>query len=454
MIKKISKYLSSLRFTILLISLLGLVFLLGLWIPQKHLVKEWYFQWKVNAPTIVAVLDALQLTDIYTSPITLTLWGLFFLNLSLVMWQRLPLIRSRVALSASKIIDPATAGSFPYRQTIPLPEGIERAAPLHFLKSKGYAIVENGPLFYGVRNRLSPIAFGLFHVSFFLILIGGLINVYTEFYGFLDLAEGEMFQGEVERYSRIPAPPTFPKIGTPPRVDFTVVKIEPLVSGYTETGLKVTLIDARQRKHEIGINRPYVEDSTTFVLKTLGMTPLFILTDKTGREIDGAYVRLDCLKGRKDRFAMGGFEFKAKFYPDYVLDEGKAATRSLEFNNPVFLLTVEQEKKKIGEGVITRGGQMEFDGYRLEMKELSYWVRFNVVKEQGIPILYAGLAIASLAIVWRMLFFRREIVGAVRGERGELRLEVAARSEYYKSLAAEEFTKLFADLSAKMRRSG
>ena len=449
MFKKVIKYLSSLRFTVWLISLLCFIFLLGLWIPQKHLVKDWYFQWKTSAPNMVAFLDALELTDIYTSPITLTLWGFFFLNLSLVMWQRLPLIKSRIALTENKIIYPAQAGSYPFRLTIPIPEGVAGAAPLNYLRSKGYAIIENGPLFYGVRNRLSPIAFGLFHISFFLILIGGLISVYTEFYGYLDLAEGESFQGEVDRYSMLPAPPSFPKIGSTPKVSFTVAKIEPQVSGMTETGLKVTLVDARQHKHILDINRPYNVDSTTFVLKSLGMAPLFVLKDKTGKEIDGAYERLDCLKGRKDRFTLGGFDFKAKFYPDYVLEQGKAATRSLEFNKPVFLLTVEQGTKKIAEGSITRGGELAFDGYRLEMRELPYWVRFNVVKEQGIPVLYAGFAIASLAIIWRLLFFRREIVGAFRGEGSDFQLEVAARSEYYKSLAAEEFTKLFSDMMGK-----
>src|ERR1039457_5822625 len=320
MFKKVIKYLSSLRFTVWLISLLCFIFLLGLWIPQKHLVKDWYFQWKTSAPNMVAFLDALELTDIYTSPITLTLWGFFFLNLSLVMWQRLPLIKSRIALTENKIIYPAQAGSYPFRLTIPIPEGVAGAAPLNYLRSKGYAIIENGPLFYGVRNRLSPIAFGLFHISFFLILIGGLVSVYTEFYGDLDLAEGESFQGEVDRYSMLPAPPSFPKIGSTPKVSFTVAKIEPQVSGMTETGLKVTLVDALQHKHILDINRPYNVDSTTFVLKSLGMAPLFVLKDKTGKEIDGAYERLDCLKGRKDLFTLGVFDFKANFYPDYVLE--------------------------------------------------------------------------------------------------------------------------------------
>ena len=40
MINKVIKYLSSLRFTILLISLLGLMFIIGLWVPQVRLVKD------------------------------------------------------------------------------------------------------------------------------------------------------------------------------------------------------------------------------------------------------------------------------------------------------------------------------------------------------------------------------------------------------------------------------
>lgn len=445
MIKRIIKFVSSLRFTIWVISLLGLVFLLGLWIPQKHLVKAWYFQWQHNAPKMVAVLDALQLTDIYTSPISLTLWGLFFLNLSLVMWQRIPLIKSRIALTPSKIVDPEKAGGYPFRLAIPFPAGVDRAAPLQFLRSKGYAIIENGPLFYGVRNRLSPIAFGLFHISFFLILIGGVISVYSEFYGYLDLAEGESFQGEVDRYSAIPSPPTFPKLGSPPKVSFTIAKIEPQVSGMTETGLKVTLVDAEKVNHILDINRPYIADSTTFVLKNLGVAPLFVLKDQTGKELDGVFQRLDCLKGKSDKFSLDGFDFKVKFYPDYMLYEGKNATRTLEFKNPVFFLTVEKDKKKIAEGLLAKGGQMALGSYRLEMRELPYWVRFNVVKDQGIPILYAGFGLSSLALIWRLLFYRREIVGAVRDDTGELRLEIAARSEFYKSLAAEEFTELFAN---------
>jgi hypothetical protein len=424
------------------------MFLLGLWIPQKNLVKQWYFQWKTNAPGLVAALDAIQLTDIYTSPIMLTLWAFFFLSLALVMWQRIPLIKNKIALSEARITDPETAGGYPFHDSYPLSPDMDGAKVIGYLSKRGYAVLgdENG--FYGVKNRLSPIAFGFFHLSFFLILLGGLTSFYTQFIGYLDLTEGETFQGEVERYVQRPAP-TLPKIGTPPKVNFTIKSIVPVVSGFTETGLKVNLVDAGGQSHSLDINRPYNDDSTSFVLKNLGPSPLIILKDPSGKEIDGAYVKLDVLKNRKDKFTMGGFEFHVQFYPDYILENGKAATRSLEFNNPVFSISVGRDGKKIEEGTIARNGVMKFAGYSLEMPETPFWVRFSVIKEHGIAIVYAGFAMASIAAIWRLLFFKREIVGVVREEKGERLLVLAARSEYYKSLAEDEFRKLISQMFEK-----
>jgi hypothetical protein len=146
---------------------------------------------------------------------------------------------------------------------------------------------------------------------------------------------------------------------------------------------------------------------------------------------------------KPDHFAMGGFNFTATFYPDYVLENGKRATRSMEFNNPVFFILVERDGKKIAEGLVPKNGTLEFDGYRLQMRDMPFWVRLYVVKQRGLSILYAGFAIATIGVIWRLLFYRREIVGSVRERDGVPCLVVAGRSEYYKNLAEDEFTKLF-----------
>jgi hypothetical protein len=445
MIKRTVKLLSSLRVTIVLICLLAVIFAVGLWVPQKILVKALYVDWKASSPQLVGFLDALGLTEIYTSPLTITLWTFFFLNLSLVMWQRIPLIRKRVELSPTRIVPPESAAGYSFHAAYPLGAGMDSRSIISGLSKRGYAVLDDDDGFYGVKNRYSPIAFALFHLSFFLILLGGVIGVYTTFIGYVDLAEGETFSGELDRYNSLPEP-LLPKIGGIPKAAFMVEGITPHVVKNTPTGISIRLLDDRGRKHEAGINSPYTTDNSSFVFKHLGMAPLFVVTDAAGKDIDGAYEKLDVLQGKKDRFALAGFEFTARFYPDYALEDGKPITKTQEFNNPVFAITVEKDGKKVAEGIVPKLGTLEFSGHRLVMRELPYWVRFYVLKEQGVFLVYAGFALASIAIIWRLLMFRREIVGAVREEDGELRLVVAARAEYYKSLAEDEFTKLFTEL--------
>jgi ResB-like family len=451
MIKKIVKYLSSLRFTLLLISLLGAMFLAGLWIPQKSLLTPaMYSQWKHNSPSLVAFFESFGFTSIYVSPLMLTLWALFFLNLSLVMWQRLPLIKKRISLPENRLFDPATAAGYPFRASFDLPKEVNGATVISFLRKHGYTVVGESAGFYGVKNRLSPIAFGLFHISFFLILLGGLTSVYTKFVGVLELAEGESFQGELASY--VPTP-QMPKIGVPPRAAFTVKSIDPQITNGTPTGLLVRLVDARGEAHEVNVNRPYKVDNSSFLVDNYGVAPLFIVKDSSGKEIDGAYVKLKVLKGKEDVFSLAGFHFRARFYPDYILNNGAATTRSEELRNPVFGIAVEREGKPIAQGVVPKKGALPFAGYQLVMQEMPLWVRVTVFKEYGLSVIYAGFAIASLAVVWRFLLYRREIIGAVREQNGGLRLQVAGRSEFYKSLAEDDFMALFSKLTGKSGRT-
>lgn len=445
MFNKIIKYLSSLRFTILLICLLGLMFIIGLWVPQQRLLKTIYLEWQRNSPALVAFLDALGLTTIYTSPITILLWLLFFLNLSLVLWQRLPLVRNRITLSETKIADPETAGGYSFRKSYPLPGDLAGDTVIAMLRKCRYTVLGDATGFYGVKNRLAPIAFMLFHLSFFLILLGGLISIYTEFIGYVDLSEGESFHGELSRYNKSPQP-KMPEIGSPPSASFTIKSIVPRVVHNTPTGISVMLVDGKEHIHEVGINTPYTTEHSSFVFKHLGMAPLFVITDGSGSEVAGAYVKLDVLQMRPDRFTLGGFMFTATFYPDYVTDNGKRASRSMEFNNPVFFISVEQNGKKIAEGLVPKNGALDFAGLRLEMREMPFWVRFYVVKQRGLSILYAGFAIATIGVIWRLLFYRREIIGAVREKDGSRFFVVAGRSEYYKSLAEDEFEKMFGEM--------
>ena len=101
--------------------------MIGLWVPQVGLVKDMYLEWKRTSPNLVAFLDFFRLTTIYTSPVTVTLWSFFFLNLMLVIWQRIPVIKQRIELTEKKIIDPRRSAGFPFRRGYAFPEGLQPA---------------------------------------------------------------------------------------------------------------------------------------------------------------------------------------------------------------------------------------------------------------------------------------------------------------------------------------
>lgn len=446
MLQRLLKYLGSLRFTIIPIALLGIIFLLGLWIPQKGILQqEQYLEWQANSPRLVAFLDFLGLTDIYTSPITLTLWVLFFLNLTLVMWQRIPLVRRKVAFSDNKLEDPCAAAGYPFRSTIELPAGVTPEAVPGLFSRAGYRFYGTAGSFYAVKNRFAPVASLLFHLSFFLILLGGVVSKYSRFIGNLDIAQGESFHGEPERYASI----SLPKIGTPPEIAFRVVSIAPEVERDTPTALKVRIQDERGGFHVADINRPYKRGRTSLVIKNLGVAPLVVMLDSSGRELDGAYVKLDVLKGKQDSFQMGGYRFTALFYPDYFVKDGVEGSRSEEFRNPVFRLTVERDGKAVVQKTIRPGESVSFDDYVLTVREMPFWVRFVVVKEYGLEVIYTGFVLATLGLVWRLLFYRREMVGAVRTLDGKRMIHMAGRSEFYRSLAEDEFQRLVASFGRK-----
>ncbi len=445
MLKKIIKQLSSLRFTIVLICLLGVMFIIGLWVPQKDLLRDIYYQWKQSSPRLVFWLDFFQLTSVYTSWLTLSFWFSFFTNLTLVLWQRIPVVRKRIEISPARIAPPETAPGYPFRESYLLPDGMDGAALMKAISAKGYRLIGSEAGFYGVKNRLSPIAFGLFHISFYLIMLGGLISFYSQFIGYVDLAQGEHFQGELYQYNSKPYP-QLPKIGKIPQASFTIKSIVPHVVRNTPTGIDVTLVDQKGESHVVDINQPYTDGPSSFVFRHLGVAPLFVLKDTTGKELGGSFFKIDVVGGKEDIVRIGDVTFKVHYYPDYELKNGRHGTKSMEFNNPVFTLIGEQGGKKIGEGTLKKNGTLAMGDYRLELRDVPYWVRFYVVKQHGLPIVYIGFAIASIAVIWRLIFFRRELVGALREENGVRRLVVAGRSEYYKNLAIDEFRKLFGEL--------
>lgn len=432
LITGVFRILGSLKFTAFIIIALSIIFLLGLWIPQRTLIGgEIFFQWRSQNPGLVAFLEAIGFTHIYTSFITLSLWILFFLNLILVMWKRFSLI-------VQKISNPDLDDSFEgYQNYVEL--SINRPLEIEDIKGsfRGYMIYGRPDRFIAIKNRFAPLGTIFFHLSFFLLLFGGIITVYTRFTANLDLGEGEIFTGNLEQYT---PPVRLPKIGSVPQVKFMVEKVEPEIEQDIPTDLKVTIRDDKGNKKIIRINHPLEEEGTFFVIKNIGVAPLIILYDKDGKEIDGAYVKLNVLKGREDNFIFQGYMISASFYPDFYMKNNEPASRSEVIRNPAFKFRI-NSKGSIKEVILRPGERIKLNGEEIAWVELPYWVRFYVVRERGLYIVYSGFILAITGLIWRLIFYRKEIKGIIKCKDNKVILILGGKAEFYKALFSDEFKK-------------
>lgn len=445
MIRTLYNKLASLRLALYLMLALVIVLLLGQWIPQKSVIgRDAYLQWKASMPRTVSSLEWAGFTNIYKSPLTLTLWSVFFLNLTAVMIRRVGIVRTKVTITLPSDDILARSSAYPVLRMIPLCENMDQGTLSKTFKKSGYSFYGTKERFLLLKNRFAPVATILFHVSFSLILIGAVVMAYTRFTAIVDIAEGEDFDGRLERYQ---VPVRMPKVGDAPNIRFLVERIKPVFEQGVPVGLAVEIAEGKGAKHTVEINRPFTADGTSFVIKDYGVAPLIVLKDAAGRELDGAYVKLDLLQKREDRFSMHAMDFSVELFPDHVVADGKAQTRSLELKDPVFQFTVHEGQKLLTTATIRPGDFFPVKNYRLSMPEYRYWIRFLVVKEHGWPLLYAGFALAVVALLWRFLFYRREFVGRVSVADGRAVLVLAGRSEFYRTLLEDELQRMTADIA-------
>jgi cytochrome c biogenesis protein ResB len=443
-VRKLLDLLSSLRLTLALLVALAAFFLVGLAVPQKAVLqRELYEQWERQSPTVVAVLEALGLTDIHASPLAMALWGACFLNLAVVMAVRLPgtIRRTRVD---GPVPDPGGAG-FSLRRMVPAQAaGIDDVR--EFFRARGFAVHRDGDRLRAVRNARAPLATLAFHLSFFLVAAGGVASNVTRFDAHVDLGQGEAFTGALEQYA---TRPRLRRFAEPPRARFIVEGIRSEVQGVTVTGVQVHLRDERGFLRTIAVNAPYEAGGAAFVFRNLGVAPLLVVTDGGGGEVFAGFMRLNVLQGRTDSFSLLGQQITAELFPDHAVDGDGEGTRSQEMRNPVLRLTVEARSGRKVTAALRPGEAMALGPYRLAFVDWRYWVRLYVRSERGLWAVWLGFGLALAALVWRLFLYRREYVVAPADDGRTM--VVAGRAEFYRALFADELARVAGELEAHLR---
>ncbi len=165
MLKKIWKFLSSMRFAIILLLLVTLACALGSFIPQGQ-ETEWYFE--TYSPRLAALIVGTGMDDLYHSWWLLGLTGFLCANLLLCNLLRLPQLLRRYRLAgtpAQRRSAPVTASASGLASPDPVFAGLHMPKPIE-------TTAEGRPLRYAAKNRAGLWGAWVCHLGILLLIVG------------------------------------------------------------------------------------------------------------------------------------------------------------------------------------------------------------------------------------------------------------------------------------------
>jgi len=446
--KELYRTFVSRKVTIYLIAFLSLFYFLGLIIPQRSLLDPGQFAaWQAQWPLLVETLTAVKLTSIYSSPLVIGATVLFFLNLLLVTAKRVPAVFRSMQLPGSTDLSMKNVETLPVHEKFMLDDAAGVAAVRSRIQRSGFRVIEGRGCFRAVRNRFAPAGSLLFHGSFLLILLGGMFLFHTRFRGETFITEGQLFNGSRSEYRSVTRYSEMRK--SLPDLRITVEKIAPRFEKREPVSL-ATRITAQsngvRRTGAFDVNAPFVMGTTSVLITDVGIAPYVRVVDRRGRELLGAFVSLNVIRGDEDHFTIPDTDYTVwvKFWPDAAVDEaGNRTTRSYDLKHPVYEIAVRKGGSDVASGTITDAARsVLFEGLQLSIPEMRYFGRFMIVDERGGGLLIAGFILALAGLTIKFLFPKQEVLGAWHEADGKTAFLVGYQGEYLRGLGKQEFDRI------------
>lgn len=430
------------RTTVTLLCLVALLLLLNIVVPQRAVLGPERFEALIEGRGPIArfLLLDLGLSSLSTSPVFFLVLTLFFVNLALVLAVRVRPTwrRTRLPERSGKTVRGWARAKESFVEA--RPPDLGAAEVTRILRGFGFQVRrQEERSYWGVKHRTAPLGFLLFHLSFFLLCAGGLMLYSTRFVGVAILSEGQAFAGGYSEILRRP------RIGGPPALRFVVEEIEteidrgePVHLGASfrlSRGLSSTVLESR-------VNHPAKWGTSSILVEQAGLAPILWFQDRQGFTLDRVVV-----PSRTRSLEPTTLEVAEDRYTIIVHPLGPQApfpTRSERARTPLRLQVIENEVL-VFDGELRQGEVADLASGRLVLEEVRYWVGVRVISERGGGVLSAGFLIGILGLVWRLLWYRREVIVSWDDEN----VSVVGRAEYFSHRFETELRQLVSMLAGE-----
>jgi hypothetical protein len=435
-------FLASRRLAVVLLAVLAALLTVYLLVPQLDPTDTQALrQWDEASGVAGRLARALGFTDVQHSWLLFTTYGLLFVNLVLCMIRRFP-----AAVRSYRFPESPPGVSRLWLSREIGGSGLRLQEVLKVIRKKGYRTLVSGNTIYGRRGRFAVVGHWVFHLSFLVLLVGGMWVALAPdgFWGTVGIGEGEPFDLHKAPFLGTKVSPSQDLS----ELRFKMEKIEVLTEGEEVRRFEALLSKPGGEQVTVGINRPYRNRPYQVLVHGFGYMPGWVVVNRRGRMLGGAWVKLVPFpRLEQDSFSIGPDEstVSVRFFPDYDGDGIVARSRSYELRKPRFETRIVWRGKQVFEGLLEPGQRVELGKGRefFFLPEIRKYTMLGVMQERGHEIIFTGLGIMVLGILIRYARIRKEIL--MRVEEGSLQL--FGRSEILKNLFAEELDRLAEELA-------
>lgn len=381
--------------------LLAALLLLNVVVPQEGLGAA-------SAPSAVPppgaarfMLETLGFSHLSTSPLFVLVLGLFLLNLALVLVARAGNTLRRARFHPPEAGQLALWSKRPEAITFARPPGWDPSWGVTVLRGLGYRTASPGlQALWGVKNRAAVLGFPLFHLSFFVLCLGGLSLYYTRDVGTLKLVEGQtrdLTSATVVRRS--------PLGGAEPG-QLTLEEVDPVIEGGKPIHLGVRLRLDGSPGQDASVNHPAQWADLTVLVDRAGLAPTFWLRDAAHYTVDrvAAPVPGSAAEGFPVPLAGGALEVVV-----FPIPVGERFPTRERLSTVALSVRVTRQGETLYSGPLRPGQSVRIGEHQLTLEAVHYWAGLRLVRERGGATLILGFLMMVVGLVWRMVWYRREL---------------------------------------------
>jgi cytochrome c biogenesis protein len=381
MLKRITNFLTSLKFAIILFLLIAVYSIIGTVIPQGMDMGFYLKQYK----TLGSLMVFLQFDHVYGSNIFIAIVFIFIINLAGCTLKILPVQIKKMKNTYVPAKGKNNENLYENGMNI---ENIKDA-----FKKKKFKIVDTSDGTYAVKHRMGHLGSSITHLGIVIIILGAVIGNMFVNEGFVSLVPGETAEFDSFSLKLNDFYMDFRKDGT----------IEQYFSELTiyEGGQKL-------KEDKIWVNNPLNHNGMYFYQSNYGWASKLKIKDK-----DGDPLYESTLKDNPHAFYEPAnlTIFLYGFFPDFSMDQsGNPITLSQEMKNPAYAVVLYNEEGYVDSYILSPGEPAEYKDIIIEFDDSVLYTGLTYRQDFGYYYALAGSIILILGILLSFYFYPKYVL--------------------------------------------